>query len=91
MKGEENRFTQILNLLYIYFHVEINVTITKIIKKKNTRKGIVQFIHWSVRYRRKLRAVLEMHTDDAFKSYGADMKEWVRWRVQCQISCFVWF
>jgi hypothetical protein len=34
MKGEENRFTQILNLLYIYFHVEINVTITKIIKKK---------------------------------------------------------
>jgi hypothetical protein len=45
MKGEENRFTQILNLLYIYFHVEINVTITKIIKKKNTRKGIVQFIH----------------------------------------------
>jgi hypothetical protein len=34
MKGEENRFTQILNLLYIYFHVEINVTIIKIIKKK---------------------------------------------------------
>lgn len=77
MKGGENRFTQISSLLYIYFHVEINVTITKIIKEKKTRKGIVQFIH-SVRYRRKLTAVLEMHTDDAFKSYGADMKERVR-------------
>jgi hypothetical protein len=40
MKGEENRFTQILNLLYIYFHVEINVTITKIIKKKKIRERV---------------------------------------------------